>query len=87
MKAFIESQFSYYFLIRMFHSRTMNNKVSRIHERDLRLVYSDYSFSFDELLQNGSFSIHDWSIQTLAIEIHTFFSWSLVKYNEKHFSG
>ena len=57
----------------MFHSRTMNNKVSRIHERDLRLVYSDYSFSFDELLQNGSFSIHDWNIQTLAIEIHTFF--------------
>ena len=58
----------------MFHSRTMNNKINRIHERTLRLVYSDYSSSCDELLKKDeSFSIHERNIQTLAIEIYKFF--------------
>ena len=51
MKAFIESQFNYCPLIWMFHSRTMNNKINRIHERALRLVYSDHVSSFNELLK------------------------------------
>ena len=42
MKAFIESQFNYCPLIWMFHSGIMNNKINRIHERALRLVYSDH---------------------------------------------
>ena len=33
MKAFTSSQFSYYPLIWMNHSRTLNNKINRIHER------------------------------------------------------
>ena len=58
----------------MFHSRAMNNKINRIHERPLRLVYSGYSSHFDKLLKKGgSFSIHDRNIQTLAIEIYKFF--------------
>ena len=52
MKAFIESQFNYYPLIWTFHSRTLNNKINRLHERTLRLVYSDYNSSFCELLQS-----------------------------------
>ena len=51
MKAFIESQFNYCPLIWMFHSRTMNNKINRIHERALRLVYSDHASSLAELLK------------------------------------
>ena len=52
----------------------MNNKITGIHERVVRLVYSDYSSSFDELLKkDGSFSIHNRNIQTLAIEIYKFF--------------
>ena len=39
MKAFITSQFSYCPLIWMSHSRSLNNKINRIHERALRLVY------------------------------------------------
>ena len=39
MKSFITSQFSYYPLIWMFHSRNLNNKIKRIHERALRLIY------------------------------------------------
>ena len=36
MKAFIESQFNYCPLIWMLHSRALNNKINRIHERALR---------------------------------------------------
>ena len=49
MKAFITSQFSYCPLIWMFHSRNLNNKINRIHERALRLVYQN-NLSFSELL-------------------------------------
>ena len=74
MKAFIESQFNYFSLIWMFHSRTMNNKMNRILEKALRLVYSNYSSNYDELLKKGgSFSIHERNIQTLAIEYTSFF--------------
>ena len=37
MKAFITSQFSYCPLVWMFHSRTLNNRINKIHERALRL--------------------------------------------------
>ena len=59
MKAFIESQFNYCHLIWMFHSRTMNNKINRIHERVLMTVYSDYKSSCNEFLdKNDSYIIH-----------------------------
>ena len=74
MKAFIESQFNYFSLIWMFHSRAMNNKMNRILEKALRLVYSNYSSNYNELLKKGgSFSIHERNIQTLAIEYTSFF--------------
>ena len=73
MKAFIESQFNYCPLIWMFHSRTLNNKINRIHERALRTVYSDYNSSFNELLdKDGSFTIHQRNVQSLAIEIYKY---------------
>ena len=51
-----------------------DNKISHIHGRALRLVYSDYSSNFDELLKkDGLFSIHVKNIQILAIEIYKFF--------------
>ena len=57
----------------MFHSRTLNNKINRLHERALRIVYSDYKSSFCELLEKQkSFSIHHKNIQSLAIEIYKF---------------
>ena len=49
MKAFIESHFNYCPLILMFHSRIMNNKINRIHERALRLVFHDLSPSIMKL--------------------------------------
>ena len=74
MKGFIESQFKYCPLIWMFHSRIMNNKINRIHERALRLIYSDHLSSFDELLKKDrSFSIRHRNIESQAIELYKFF--------------
>ena len=43
----------------MLHSRTLNNKIYRLYERALRIVYSDCKSSFNTLLEkDGSFSIH-----------------------------
>ena len=67
MKAFFTSQFSYCPLVWMRHSRTNNNKINRLHERCLQIVYNDKRFSFRELLEkDGSVSIHMRNIQILA---------------------
>ena len=49
----------------------MKNKFNLIHERALRLVYSDYVSSFDELLKKDH--IHLRNIQILAIELYKVF--------------
>ena len=70
MQAFIQSQFSYCPLVWMFHGRVINCKINRLHERALRIVYEDFSSSFEELLKRDkSCTIHQRNIQTLAIEI------------------
>ena len=59
MKAFFMAQFSYCPLTWMFHSRKLNNKINKLHERCLRIVYSDNTSSFDELLETDhSVSVH-----------------------------
>ena len=55
----------------MFHPRTINKKINRLHERALRIVYSYFKSSFDGILmKDNSFSIHERNIQILAIEIY-----------------
>ena len=69
--SFIEAQFKYCPLTWMFCSRSCNNKINKLHERALRLVYDDYESSFDVLLnKNKSFSIHHQNIQKLMIEVY-----------------
>ena len=70
LKSFIESQFSHCPLVWMFCSRKMNRKINRIHERALRLVYEDYTSSFNELLEKDkSISIHHRNIHVVATEM------------------
>ena len=68
MKAFVESQFSYCPLIWMFHSRGLNNKINRTHERVLRIIFNDKSSAFQKLLnKDNSVNIHHRSIRTTEI--------------------
>ena len=70
LKTFIESQFSYCPLVWMFCSRKMNDKINHIHERALRLVYQDYSASFEDLLKKDcSLTFHHRNIHQVAIEM------------------
>ena len=69
-KAFTESQFKYCPLVWMFHGTQTNDKINKLHERALRIVYNYTITSFEELLIKGkTFTIHDQNIQSLAIEM------------------
>ena len=52
----------------MTHNRGLNNKTHYIQERALRIVYDDYSSSFEDLLnKDKSVTIHQRNLQQLAI--------------------
>jgi ribonuclease P/MRP protein subunit RPP40 len=71
MSSFIESQFNYCPLIWMFQSKTLNNKINKLQERALRVVYKDRHRSFEQLLEKDkSFTIHDRNLQKLATEMY-----------------
>ena len=54
----------------MYHSRESNRKISRLHERCLR-IYNDKQSSFNEILEkDGSVSIHKRNLQVLATEMY-----------------
>ena len=54
----------------MFCSRKNNNKINYIHERALRIVYEDFTNTFDFLLRKDkSVSIHHRNIQKVATEM------------------
>ena len=71
VNSFITSQFSYCPLSWMFHSRRMEQRINKIHERALRLIYpSDSTLTFKELLdKNRTVSNHQRNLQVLATEI------------------
>ena len=70
MKAFVNSQFGYCPLVWMSHSRQLNNRINKIQERALRIVYEDSASTFEDLLnKDGSVTIHDRNIQLLATEL------------------
>ena len=71
MRSFILSQFGYCPLVWMFYSRKLNNRINKLQERALRLVYEDNISSFNELLdRDESYTIHTRNIQSLAIELY-----------------
>ena len=68
MNAFFNSQFNYCPVIWMYHSRVLNNKINRPHERCLRIIYNDKTYSFNNCLytlHKYSSSIHYTNIQAL----------------------
>ena len=70
MNSFFISQFNYCPLVWMCHSRLMNNKINRLHEKCLRIVYSDKTSSFEELLEKDEYlTIYTINLQVLVTEI------------------
>ena len=54
----------------MFHSCSLNDKINRLHERCLRVIYNDKRSSFEELLaKDNSVSVHPNNIHALAINM------------------
>ena len=72
MNRFITFQFSYFPLVWMSYSMTINNIINKIHEKTLKLVYKDETnVSLDDLLKKDkSISIHKRNLQILATEIY-----------------
>ena len=62
VNAFFSAQFNYWSLAWMCHNRTYNNKINRLHERCLRLIYDDKCSSF-------KVSIRHKNMYALAIEM------------------
>ena len=72
--SFFTLQFNYCPLVWMCHSRLINNKINRLHETCLRIIHSDKSSAFEELLEkDGSVTVHIRNIQKLAIEMFKVF--------------
>ena len=70
MNSFFNSQFNYCLLVWIFYSRSINNKINRLLERVLRIVYNDINSSFENPLEkDGNVSIHVKSRQKLATEM------------------
>ena len=70
MQSFFIAQFNYCPLSWMFHNRTLNNKIKKLHECDLRLVYKNDDCTFQELLEmNNPVTIHERNLQRLGTEM------------------
>ena len=71
MKTFIESQFNYCPLTWMFHSRQLNSKINKLHERALRIVYKNPNLTIQQLLDlDNTYCIHHRNLQKLAVEMY-----------------
>ena len=71
MNAFFLSKFGYYLLVCKFQSRSLNNRINRLQDRTLRLVYKGTSSSIIELLKKeNTFTIHQKKIKKRATEIY-----------------
>ena len=70
VNAFSVAQFNYCPLIWMCHNRTYSNKINRLHEKCLRLIYNKKRSSFEDLLEkDNSVSINHKNLQALPIEM------------------
>ena len=61
---------SFYFTIQLLSISLINNKINRIQERCLRIIYNHKKSTFDEFLEKyGSISIHKRNLRFLACEM------------------
>ena len=73
MNGFFKTQFSYSPLSWMFHSGALDNKINRLHERCLRIIFNENTSSFPDLLEiDNAFSVRHRNIQVLATKLYKF---------------
>ena len=55
----------------MFHSKKLNNKINKLHERCLRILYNTNTSTYEDPLEtDNSVSVHFHNVQALAIELY-----------------
>ena len=55
----------------MFHNRTLNKRINKIHERALRIVYQDKISNLTELLKkDNEVTVHQRILQVLGTEVY-----------------
>ena len=70
-KAFVNLQFGYYPLTWLFHNRTLNNRINRIHEQALRIICCDETSNFTGLLKkDNAVTVQSRNLQVLATEVY-----------------
>ena len=70
MDSFFNSQFNYCPLVLMFHSRSINKKIIRLHQRISRITYNDFKLFFENLWEkDGTISMHAKNLQKLATKM------------------
>ena len=71
MNPLFKAQFNYCLILWMIHSLSMNNKINRLHERCLSIIYNDKCSNFEELLVKDTLvSIYHNDIYSLANEMY-----------------
>ena len=71
IKSFFESQFAYFPLMWMLFNRTLNNRINKLHERALRILYKDDISTVERLLtKDESVTMYDRNMQSLVIEMY-----------------
>ena len=77
--AFFSSQFNHCSLTWMFHNRSLNHKINRLHETCLCVIYNDGHSSYDKLLNlDNSVSIHHRKLQMIATEMFRLYTGQLL---------
>lgn len=67
MHACVNAQFNY-LLVWIIIAKKYSNRIKHLHERCLRIVYSVYASSYEELLyKDDSVSVHHKGLQTLPV--------------------
>ena len=68
--SFVSSQFGYCPLIWMFHGKSSNDAVNRVHRRGLRAVYNDFVSDYDTLLRKGNHQmIHQVNLKKMMLKV------------------
>ena len=71
IKSFFDSQFSYCPLVWMFCGKVRNNRINKLQERALRILYEGDQSTFQHLLNKDKpITIHARNIQLLATEMY-----------------